>query len=282
MPLSIRLLSDADLETANAVLESAFQRTGNWVGDLRIFRKIQSDGCFLACQDGIPAGMVAATIYSTFAYVGLMGVHQDFQRQGIGLALMQHLLNWLEQRNVPLVRLDASLAGQPLYEKLGFRAFDPVYVFQQRCGQPSGQCPQVAQILLPQDLHLIANIDAQVFGADRSKLLQAFLEVYPGRAFALRDGQGQVDGYLFAQGKRIGPWIARREIQAEKLLRAALSLEFDGLASVIVPESSTPAIALLKRYGFELAGGNRQMALGSNAPVGQPSEIFAKASLSFG
>ena len=126
MPLSIRLLADADLARANAILQSAFQRSESWLTDLQLFDKLQPDGVCLACQHEIPLGMVAAIKYPTFAYVGLMGVHQESQRQGVGLALMQHILAWLDQEGVHQVLLDASPLGQPLYEKLGFVARDDV------------------------------------------------------------------------------------------------------------------------------------------------------------
>jgi GNAT superfamily N-acetyltransferase len=104
MPVSIHLLSDADLKTAAVILSSAFQRSGNWIDDLRFYRRLQPDGYFGAYLDGMLIGMVGATIYSGFAYVGLMGVHQEFQRRGVGRALMQHLLAWLDDQNVPLVQ----------------------------------------------------------------------------------------------------------------------------------------------------------------------------------
>ena len=77
MPVSIRSFVDADLETAGTILSLAFQRSGDWKTDLRLYRKIQPDGYFLAEDNGIPVGMVGAVVYSTFAYVGLMAVHPE-------------------------------------------------------------------------------------------------------------------------------------------------------------------------------------------------------------
>ena len=85
MPLSIHPLADADLESAADILTSAFQRSGNWVNELRLYRGVQPDGYFGAYQDGMLVGMVGSTIYSTFAYVGMMGVHQSFSGAALGL-----------------------------------------------------------------------------------------------------------------------------------------------------------------------------------------------------
>jgi len=86
------------------------------MADLLFYRKIQPDGYFLAERDGTPVGMLGTTIYSAFAYVGLVAILPACQQQGIGWALMEYLPAWLDQQQVRLVLPDASPAGQLLYE----------------------------------------------------------------------------------------------------------------------------------------------------------------------
>jgi ribosomal protein S18 acetylase RimI-like enzyme len=282
MTISIRILSATDLEDAGGILSSAFQRAESWTPELRLFRRLQPDGVFLASSDGISAGMVASIIYSDYAYVGLMGIHQDFHRQGLGLALMEHLLAWMEEQKVSLVKLDASPAGQPLYEKLGFVPLDEVYVLQQSTSQLDGQRTKEIQLITPQHLDLVTASDTRAFGSDRSRLLRALLELYPERAFISQDEQKQVNGYLFAQAKRIGPWIMNKSSDAELLLLAALSLSFDGNVSVITPANNAEAVSLLKRYGFQIVRVNRHMAYGPGVFNGQREKVYGQTSLSFG
>lgn len=282
MPLSIQSLNDADLESAAIVLASAFQRSGDWVSELRFCRRLQPDGFFGAFQDGALIGMVGATIYSNFAHVGMMGIHQQYQRHGIGTALMQHLLRWLDEKNISEVQLDASEKGQPMYEKLGFVAFDEVHVLQRQTGQLPFRRSPAAQPLSLKNLDLITAADQQAFGADRSRLLQALLETYPERAFLVTDGQGAVQGYLIAREKRVGPWVMQDPAKAELLLPAALSLPFDGPISVVVPYENMEAITLLHRHGFEIVRINMRMVRGLVAPIGLRKKIFAQASLSLG
>jgi ribosomal protein S18 acetylase RimI-like enzyme len=282
MSISIQLLSDSDLGVAANVLSSAFHRPGNWINNLQFNTKLQPDGYYGAYQDGVLAGMVGATIYSTFAYVGLMGVHPEFQRRGIGLALMQYLLSWLDEKKIPLTLLDASPAGQLLYQKLGFVACDPVYVFQKRSGQPILHHLIEPRFLSIKDLERINITDTQAFGANRSKLLRNLLERYPKRAFILQDGLGKVDGYLVAQESRIGPWVMQETEGAESLLQAALSLPFDGAVSVVVPGSNVKAMTLLHRYGFEVIRTNLHMMRGTSVRVDQREIIFGQTSLSLG
>ena len=282
MPLSIRLLTDADPARANAILQSAFQRPESWLTDLQLFHKLQPDGVCLACQNEIPLGMVAAIKYPPFAYVGLMGVRRESQRQGVGLALMQHILAWLDREHVRQVVLDASPLGQPLYEKLGFVAGEEVYILQRQTGGLTFQCPAEIQPLSLQNLDLITASDKRAFGADRSRLLRALLEIYPQRAFLLNDGQGGISGYVIAQEKRIGSWVIENAAMAEVLLKTALSLPFNGKVSVVVPGENTDALAFLQRYGFATVRVNRHMVRGLVAPTGQRGKIYAQASLSLG
>ncbi len=282
MTISIRTLSDTDLEAADGILSSAFQRAESWQTELRLFQRLQPDGIFFASRDGIPAGMVASIIYSNYAYVGLMGIHHAYQRQGLGNALMEHLLAWVEEQMVPLVKLDASPAGQPLYEKLGFVPFGEVYVFQRQAGQLDVQRPRGMGHITHQYLDLIAPSDTQAFGADRSRLLRALLEIYPLRAFRTMNEQGLVNGYLIAQTKRIGPWIMNESGEAERLLLAALSLPYEGAVSVIVPAENVNAVSLLNQFGFRIVRVNRHMTYGSNTAMGQRVKVYGQTSLSFG
>jgi GNAT superfamily N-acetyltransferase len=282
MTISIRTLSDADVEAADGILSSAFQRAESWQPELRLFQRLQPDGIFLASRDGTPAGMVASIIYSGYAYVGLMGIHQNSQRQGLGIALMEHLLAWMEEQKVPLVELDASPAGQPLYEKLGFVPFGEVYVFQQSTNQLDVQRAKGIQLLTPQQLDQVTAADAQAFGADRSRLLRVLLELYPGRAFLSKDEQKQVTGYLFAQAKRIGPWVMTGGDDAEQLLNLALSLPFNGPVSVVTPAENTHAVSLLQEFGFQITRVNCHMAYGPRPVMGQREKVYGQTSLSFG
>lgn len=277
MAITIRSLTDTDLNSANTILRSAFQRAEDWTPELRLFRSLQPDGVFLACKDDVPAGMVAAILYPEYAYVGLMGIHEGSQRMGLGQALMEHLLRWASERQSPLVKLDASQAGQPLYEKLGFVPLDEAYVLQRPAGVLIVHRPFGIQPLTPQNLDLVIASDKRAFGADRSRLLRALLERYPERAFLSHNG------YLVAQEKRIGPWIMTGGgEEAESLLMAALSLPFPGPVSVITPALNSDGIALLQRHRFQIVRSNRHMAYGSNLVMGQREKVYAQTSLSFG
>jgi ribosomal protein S18 acetylase RimI-like enzyme len=281
MSLLIRPLADADLESAAHVLSSAFQRSSHWVNELRLYRGVQPDGYFGAYHEEMLVGMVGSIVYSNFAYIGMMGVHQQFQRHGIGIALMQHLLKWQDEKDIPHVQLDASEAGQPMYEKLGFVARERVFVLERQAGFPIKR-PEQIESIQSSDLAALAEMDAQIFGADRSRVFSALSEAYPHRAFFSRDAHGQITGYLFMQEMRIGPWVMLEAGDEEALLQAALSLDIAGILSVVVPETNQRALELLLGHGFEIARTNRHMVRGSATTIGQRDKVYAQTSLSLG
>ena len=246
--------------------------------------KLKPSWAFLAYHRETPAGVVVSLVYPDFAYVGPLGVYPDFQRDGIGLALMEHLLEWLEKQGVKRVALDASPMGQSIYEKLGFIACDQVNIFQRQPGQPICQHPSEVQHLSLQNLGLITASDQHAFGTDRSKLLQILLGIYPQRGFFFRDRQGNINGHLIAQEKIIGPWVSQKEADAELLLKATLSLPFmdNRPISVMAPEENLQATPLLKYYGFERVRVLLHMVRGSKTPAGQRNNVYGQASPSLG
>ena len=282
MDISIRTLADIDLETADNILKVAFQSQASRLDDIHLYRRIQPDGWFLALRQDQPVGMVGAANYGAFAHVGLMAVHPDAQRHGVGLVIMQFLLARLDQQHVPLVTLDASNMGRPLYDKLGFVPYDETLMFQRSGNFAMPDQPSNIQSISNQDLDELVQWDSLFFGADRRKVFQALLAFFPERAFMLRDETGQVAGYLFAQKNRIGPWVMRQPHGAETLLKAALTLPYEGTVSVAVPAVNQDAVELLPRYGFKQLRANRHMGRGPGGVPGQRSQIYAQTSLAAG
>lgn len=279
MTISIRTLSEADLESADVILQTSFQRPASWLGELHLMRALQPAGAFLAHYRENPAGVVFSMMYPDFTYIGPLGVHPDFQRLGIGFALIEHLLDWLDQQGIARVALDASPMGQSIYEKLGFVACDQVNIFQRQSGGPTSQLPPEVQPMSPHNLDLIAATDKQAFGSDRSRLLQALLDAYPQRSFFSKNLQG----YFIAQENRIGPWVSQTKDDAELLLKSALSLPYsEGGISVIVPGKNREAAELLQHHGFERTRVLQHMVRGSNIIAGKRENVYGQTNPSLG
>ncbi|MAD88236.1 MAG: hypothetical protein CMK64_00910 [Pseudoalteromonas sp.] len=76
-------------------------------------------------------GTIAGTAIA-FQNDDVMGVHQvgvapNFRGQGIAKTLMYHLVDFAKRQNTRLMTLQASKAGLPLYQQMGFKLLAEVY-----------------------------------------------------------------------------------------------------------------------------------------------------------
>lgn len=282
MVLTIRNLTEADLDPIDSVLIAAYGRPSSFKFELQRYLRVQPDGWLIAECDGSPVGMVGAVDYGELAYVGLLGVHPAAQKQGIGRTLLERLLAWLDSRNCPLSILDATEAGAPLYAKFGFVEDERTLVFEQvGVGQPMELLQQV-RVLRSHDLKALSAFDTPIFGANRQEVFAAFLEEIPDRAFIVCDQTNQISGYLFAQSEKLGPWAANTPEAAETLLATALSLPFDNTVKAIVPSSNPSARELLIRYGFQEKRALSHMRRGGSASPGCCAMLYGMASFAIG
>jgi hypothetical protein len=211
-----------------------------------------------------------------------MAVLPEFQNQGIGRALMGDILSQLNDRGCPIVRLDASYAGEILYHKLGFAGRGQVlsFVFEEKV--PIRTIEDCVYPMRKEEIPAAADSDVLVFGARRERLFELLFADFPQRAFIAYDRAGRVTGFLFAQSQKIGPWSADTPDAALALLARALELEYEVAPRVITPEENTEAVQLLTRAGFALRHPHLHMCKGGTGLPGRRERIYGQASYGVG
>jgi predicted N-acetyltransferase YhbS len=282
MNITIRVLSHNDLEIADDIITSAFGFTDSRAREIRRYFTLEPNRWFLATYRNRPTGVIGATNYGPFTYLGMMTVRKEMQRRGIGQALLQHMLNWTESQGMSFLRLDASEAGFPLYSRFDFEALDQALMFQHPDFSPLPDYPKQVQPLSFQDIQVLADFDSPIFGANRIALFQALLADFPNRGFAVYDESRSMTGYLFAQTRRLGPWAAHSPQDAEALLQAALTLTFKGPPLAIAPQTNAAASELLGRYGFYHVLTNRHMQRGPSTIPGRRASVYGQTSFAVG
>lgn len=163
---SIRAMKETDISAADSLRDAAGwnQTRADWERTILY----EPTGCFVAIAAEEVVGTVTTTTYgSELGWIGMMLVREDFRRRGIATALMTHAINYLNSRSIKCIKLDATPAGLPVYERLGFRA---EWQFH-RWAHPGNEIPENAAIEQPNGDSFYPG-DRRAFGVDRSDWLR--------------------------------------------------------------------------------------------------------------
>jgi ribosomal protein S18 acetylase RimI-like enzyme len=280
--IDIRPITRDDLAAANTVMQAAFNSNNDWSPELLRYMSYQPNRWLIAEDRGSPAATVGATVYPDFAYIGMMCVHPDHQRKGIGKALMENVLDWLEQHSCSIVLLDATALGEPLYAKLGFVPEGRRPMLDYRQPTPPALPTQPVDIFTRDDLDAVIQFDAGIFGTPRPQVLAQMLNDYPERSFLTRNADGQISGYLIASERRLGPWAASDPSAADRLVRTALQLPFVITPSVIMPYANKAGIDMLIELGFISLRSCTHMRRGGSKHPAQIEQLYGQASYAIG
>ena len=195
--------------------------------DWRRYLRISPKGCFGAKIGDRLVGTAIVFLFGRIAWMSLVAVRKDFQRRGIGAALMERGLEYSESEGIELVKLDATEEGTSLYRRFGFREEYPVGMARARVEEvrPFGgrEAPETGiRRMEAEDLGPVVALDREACGVDRESLIEQLFRDYPG--WGLISETDRPSGFvLFRPGSHsfhIGPLAASTEGQARALLDA--------------------------------------------------------------
>jgi GNAT superfamily N-acetyltransferase len=207
------------------------------------FMERMGHGFVIESRDGDKAPvLIGSALYFNYgeshASLGMVIVQPGLQGHGLGRRLMQKLLDETDGR----VRLlNATPAGQPLYEKLGFAAVGKLHQHQGSLFQPLLIPLPAGERVRPlgnSDGARIEALDARASGLDRSQVLEAIGEVAEGVAI---DRDGEMLGFAlvrrFGHGRVIGPVVAPDVQRAKALISHWINVYADAFIRIDVFES---------------------------------------------
>lgn len=237
--------------------------------DIRRLLTLEPDGCFAVCEAGSVVGTTTTTTYGTaLAWIGMVLVDPAFRRRGIASHLMTTAIEYLRRQVVATIKLDATPAGQGVYEKLGF-------VEESRLERWAGEATcGMGDTASTGSWADIAKADFDAFGTDRGALLRSILADSPWPMAV--DGIGYAMSRPGSRASYVGPVIAVDIAQARRLLAAALSPLRD-TAFIDVNLAYPRAVELVKELGFTKQRDLVRMRLGEDATIGLSRRVFAIA-----
>jgi GNAT superfamily N-acetyltransferase len=216
------------------------------------FMNMEPEGCFVAELNGCPVGTTTTCIFGWVAWIAMVIVDKNARGQGVGIKLLKHSLDYLDGRKVKAVRLDATAAGRPIYEKLGFVPEYELVRFEgtARLGKTG---PAVTEAM-PELFADIIEFDRQMTGTNRAKLLGALFREFPQntRILTLND---KIDGFITMRpgtnAVQIGPCTATINA-GPALLSDALSRCAGKAVFVDIPTDNVHAVKIAESSGLKI------------------------------
>jgi len=278
-------MREADIPHAETIRHLVgWNQTG---ADWRRLLALAPDGCFVAEAGGVPVGTATTTRYASgLAWIGMLLVHPDQRRQGIGGALLWEALRHLQRVGVGCIALDATPAGQPLYSGTGFV---PVWELARWQGDMPAGLPLPGPGILteiPSDAWpTLVELDRRAFGAARPALLRA-LAAQSSRVAVVFDEVGDLLGFgMLRQGTRawmLGPLAASGAESAARLLAALCAGLPQQPLFWDIPEPNQAAAQLAQSLGCARQRTLARMAWGAAYPAHDPGLLYAVADLATG
>jgi GNAT superfamily N-acetyltransferase len=255
--LRIRLMTASDVPLGMRLKEQA-----GWnqvETDWRRFLAMQPDGCFVAEWDGDPVGTAVGCVFGSVAWIAMVLVDEAVRGRGIGKALVEQAVSFVEQQGATSVRLDATPLGRPVYEKLGFV---PQYELTRYAGvlelrtcrpQASPTTQAALRVAAPDDYEAIFALDYSATRTDRRKFLARLFQERPAQVYVV-DREGRMEGYLTMRvgsaAVQLGPCIASAEA-GERLLGDAYRRLAGARVYLDVPCSHDCACRFAEAAGLE-------------------------------
>ena len=269
----LRKLTLDDVPAAIALsTEAGWNQTED---DWRTLIELSPEGCLAIEADGAIVASATLLCYGRhLAWVGMVLTRIKYRGRGFARRLLDETLALADQMGIESVKLDATDQGQPLYEKLGFRAEQPVERWW-RAG--SGQSTH------PDDVSasgLASNwqaADARAFGVDRSPLLTKLAQRQAPLTLA--------DSYLLMRPGReiayLGSGVCNSPADARNLFERALETSSAGGWYWDLMTENTHAVSLAKDLGFAPKRHLLRMVRGKDLR-GQEEAVYALAGFELG
>ena len=278
-PLRLRVLRPEDLPFADSLC--AIVGWNQTLGDWRRLLEMEPEGCVLAEWNGLPIGTATTLRYaSEVAWIGMVLVHPDHRRRGIGRALLGHCIAGLQGHRIRCIKLDATPAGQQVYDGLGFKSEWTLVRWEHAGLQLAKPADARLRPWQASDLPLIASLDVAGFGVSREKLVEALVS-QSRLAVVLETAPGRVAGYGFMRpGSRatyLGPIVAASDEVGLQLVHALLANTTNERVFWDIPAANTAAVDWARQHGFTQQRMLTRMYLGENTAPGNPRQQFAIA-----
>ncbi len=221
------------------------------INDAAAFYAADPTGFLVGKYDGKPVATISAVKYgSTFGFIGLYIVAEEFRGRGFGLQIWQAAIASLAGRNIGL---DGVVAQQDNYKKSGFNLAHRNIRYAGKSPAHTKAAPHVVEAG-NLDFNTIAAYDREFFPEERTAFLQHWISPENSNTLAIVE-KDQVLGLGSIRacdvGYKIGPLNAENPDLAHELFLALTANVPEGSPIFLdVPEPNKSAIQLAESFGM--------------------------------
>jgi predicted N-acetyltransferase YhbS len=204
-------------------------------------------------------------------------VDKDYRGIGISKSLLSLTLEKL--KSFRSIKLDATPAGQPVYQKFGFKEEYHISRMVNLNVQPVkvGEADSETEPIHPGDISEIIALDEEAFGVNRNQLIEHLIKENPADG-TLLTRNGQVVAFaLSRKGSRyvhIGPVVADSTAVAKNLIAQLLITLVNQPVVVDVLGDKSELFQWLHLIGFKHQRDFMRMYKGENDFPGKPDKLF--------
>ena len=213
-------------------------------------------------------GVGSGISYGALGFVGNMIVDDAYRRRGVGSAILQAVLDFLEERGASRQELYATPAGRPLYARHGFEPIGPSTMVR----VPRGVVPVSDALELadagPAALADLVAYDAPRFGGDRRRVLAPMLsDLERPMVVARREEEIVGYGWIRPDVERVSPLLADNPEIAAALVGAAFErMPSAEWLALNLPPGNRGGATRLAELGAELEPWDGRMGRGPQVP----------------
>jgi GNAT superfamily N-acetyltransferase len=241
------------------------------------FARARLDGEVVVAEAGGElVGVAAGAVFTGTGWVGGVAVVPGHRRAGLGGALTEAIVEFLEGRGVTTVLLHATALGRPVYERLGFVPEAAYLTLTGPTRPPSPGDPSL-RAGRQSDLETVLALDLAATGEDRRRLLTA---LWPTGGLVAA-GDGRLLGYHLASPWRSGGAVIATDPEAGLVLLDAVRVAPGDEVGISVPAANTPAVQSLESAGFSERYRTVRMHRGPRVPW-NPAALFGAHNLFWG
>jgi ribosomal protein S18 acetylase RimI-like enzyme len=231
-----------------------------------------------------------ATANGRVGWLSAIAVEAEFRRRGFGRAVTEELMRRLEAAGCETLSLEATDAGRPMYERMGFRLVSHYHQLQADHLAERPAPPQGTRVrkLEPGDLRAVLELDRMATAEDRSAPLTVLAEsggwVLEGEAAGGPGDEpgGGLRGFLLPTERANGAIVAPRFEDGLFLLDLHRHTVPEGAhVRAGVPDEHHAAWRELEARGWRETWRAPRMLLGPAAPW-RPEWIWGQISSAMG